>query len=86
VPAADIRSLLAGKAATYAPSFKDIEVAGQGKHLAGWRLDYFVADLVMGCKQGKLLEQANVEDMNSLFFSRSEPISAAIAIGIDKSD
>lgn len=87
VPAADIRGLLAGKAATYAPSFKDIEgLAGQGTHLAGWRLDYFVADLVIGCKQGKLLEEANVANMNSLFFSRSGPISAAIAIGIDKSD
>lgn len=87
IPAVHIRDLLAGKAANYAPSFTDIEgLVGQGKHLAGWRLDYFVADLVMGCKQGKLLDEANVDDMTSLFFSRSGPISAAIAIGIDKCD
>jgi hypothetical protein len=87
VPAADIRGLLAGKATNYSPSFKEIEgLVGHGKHLAGWRLDYFVADLVMGCKQGMLLDEGDLENMNALFFSRSGPISAAIAIGIDKSD
>jgi hypothetical protein len=78
---------VAGKSATYSPSFTAIEgLVGQGKHLAGWRLDYFVADLVMGYKQGKLLDEANVDGMTSLFFNRSGPISAAIAIGIDKCD
>jgi hypothetical protein len=87
VPVADVRQLLIGKADSYSPSFKDIQgLVGTGRHLPGWRLDYFVADLVMACKQGTLLEQEDTDFMDSLFRRRSGPISAAFAITIDKSD
>lgn len=81
------RRLLIGKADSYSPSFKDVQgLVGTGKHLPGWRLDYFVADLVMACKQGALLEQEDTDFMNSRFRRRSGPISDSFAITIDKSD
>jgi hypothetical protein len=58
-----------------------------GEHLPGWRLDYFVADLVvMACKQGALLDGQNSTFMDALCNRRSGPISAAFAVTIDKHD
>lgn len=85
LPAVEIQQVLAGKSKTYRPSFKDIEgLVGVGKHLAGWPIDYFVADLVMGCKQGTLIDVEQNSIMEALFTRRSGPISAAIAISIEK--
>ena len=48
-----------------------------------WRLDYFVADLVLSCKEGKVLTADDKEPIANLFSRRSGPISAAIAIAIE---
>lgn len=84
VPAALVAQKMAGNAPTYAPSFRDIEGLVSGsRHLAGWRLEHFVADLVLGCKEGKLLGSEDQGSMRSIFSERTGPISAAIAIGIE---
>lgn len=84
VPAALVAQKMAGKAPTHAPSFSDLQgLVGQERHLSGWRLDHFVADLVLGCKEGKFLEEQDEGTMRSLFSERSGPISAAIAVAIE---
>lgn len=84
VPAALVAQRLVGKTPTHTPSFEELSgLVGVGRDLAGWRLDHFVADLVLGCKQGKILELDDQAMMRSLFTDRSGPISAAIAVAIE---
>ncbi|EJL83746.1 hypothetical protein PMI15_02543 [Polaromonas sp. CF318] len=84
VPAALVAQKMVGKSPTFTPSFQDMQgLAGRNRHMAGWCLDYFVADLVLGCKEGKIIDTEDQNTMRSLFSERSGPISAAIAIGIE---
>lgn len=50
---------------------------------AGWKLEHFVADLLMQCHVGYVAAPKNDEELFSVFFHRSGPISAAIAVTID---
>ena len=50
---------------------------------AGWRLENFVADEVLRCRQGALFDAATNPDLRSLFYERTAPIAAAIAINIE---
>jgi hypothetical protein len=61
------------------PSFAQIANANP------WRLESFVADLVLGCKEGYLAGTTPFEDegLFRVFNRRSGPISAAISITID---
>lgn len=49
----------------------------------GWRLERFVADEVLRCRQGRLFEDASDPSLRSLLYRRSAPIQAAITITID---
>jgi hypothetical protein len=50
---------------------------------AGWRLENFVADEVLRCRQGALFDGTADENLDYLFYRRSAPIQAAIAITIE---
>lgn len=54
--------------------------AGRGE---GWRLEDFVADEVLRCRQGALFDGSADENLEYLFYRRSAPIQAAIAITIE---
>lgn len=49
----------------------------------GWRLERFVADEVLRCRQGRLFEDAADPNLRGLLYARSAPIQAAITITID---
>lgn len=49
----------------------------------GWRLETFVADEVMRCREGRLFEKADDEDLYSLLYERTAPIASLIQISID---
>jgi hypothetical protein len=86
VPAALVEQRMFGKAPNFAPTFDDLQGLVSGtQHLAGWRIDYFIAELVLGCKEGKLIEAEDQSTMRSIFTDRSGPISAAFAIAIEHS-
>lgn len=67
------------------PSFA--HVLGKAKEIdnAAWRLEHFIVDLLMGCKEGYVGGTTPMEDANlfRVFSRRSGPISAAISISID---
>jgi hypothetical protein len=68
------------------PSFA--QIAGEDlRRLDGnfWRLETFVADLVLGCKEGHLAGTIPTQDaaLYRVFNRRSGPISAAISVTID---
>jgi hypothetical protein len=49
----------------------------------GWPLDAFVADELLGCREGQVFESINDEAIQTLFNRRSGPISAAISITLE---
>lgn len=50
---------------------------------SGWRLENFVADEVLRCRQGALFDVAANANLRALFYERTAPIEAAITITID---
>jgi hypothetical protein len=49
----------------------------------GWRLETFVADEVMRCREGRLFEKSDDADLYSLLYERTAPIASLIQISID---
>jgi hypothetical protein len=74
----------------YKPSLADTRdlVAGHrnGPDPYGWRLEHFMADLLLSCREGRRFSEADRATINTLFYRRSGPISATIAITIEVPD
>lgn len=49
----------------------------------GWRLESFIADEVMRCREGRLFERPDDSDLYALLYERTAPIASLIQIGID---
>jgi hypothetical protein len=49
----------------------------------GWRLESFVADEVMRCREGRLFEDDQDAILANLLYERSAPITAAIVMTVD---
>jgi len=49
----------------------------------GWRLENFVADEVLRCREGRRFDQAEDADLHALLYLREYPISSLIQITID---
>jgi hypothetical protein len=67
------------------PAYQQIFRKGRSEAIAPWPLEYFVADLVLKCREGYQAGVNPIEDdaLFRVFNRRSGPISAAIAITID---
>jgi hypothetical protein len=53
------------------------------EHDAGWRLEYFINDLLIGCKEGLIDDSPNFETMVNLLRQKSSPISSALSLTFD---
>ena len=86
IPSSTLREGLKAKASGYSPSFEDIlQFAQNGaKHEAGWRLEHFVSDLLLKCREGNLFESLDQENIFALFNRRSGPIAAAVAVTVEQ--
>jgi hypothetical protein len=77
---------LSAKAGTH-PTFTDISSKIEGfdsaPHVGGWKLERFVVSGLLGCKEGYRTDLRQDETLETVFFRRSAPISAAIGITID---
>ncbi len=71
----------------YSPAFDDLRSipteATQEGRWPGWRLEEFVVDRVMDCRDGYLAAGLNDEGLMVVFNQRSGPIAAAVAITFD---
>jgi hypothetical protein len=64
------------------PLLSDVnEVDGLPRH--GWRLEDFICDELLGCREGDEFGSINDANMQMLFNRRSGPIAAAVAISIE---
>jgi hypothetical protein len=70
-----------------APTFDGLTTSqlypNDGASAHGWRIENFVADEVLRCRQGRRFESATDERLSDLLYRRSAPIAAAITMTID---
>ena len=78
---ADVHRILDAKDKNYSPTVEDM---GGAKDPFGWSLEYFVADLMLRCKEGYIYEGLQDEDIFNLFNRRSGAIAAAFAVVIEQ--
>jgi len=72
----------------HAPSYGELKYLLEKEHIeevhtAGWRLEYFVVDLFMACKEGLKDDSPNFATLYELLSYKSRPISAALSITVD---
>jgi hypothetical protein len=88
MPAAHVHDAIAILAQGTAPSITNLVAAqpfdaNDQTSVHGWRLEKFVADEVLRCRQGRSFDGLQDENLNALLYQRSAPISAAVTITID---
>lgn len=86
LPSKTLRTALQGKGTGYAPTFSDVESATTtlSNCPAGWRLEHFVVDQLLKCKQGNLFAGADQQNIFNLFNRRSGPIAAAFSVTVEQ--
>lgn len=70
------------------PCYEDLQVRlpepyNSAEHEVGWRLEHFVAHLLVTCEEGYIAQDRNDEGLFTVLNRRSRPISAAIGITFD---
>jgi hypothetical protein len=88
LPATDVHAALSKRHTGSSPRYVDLRVqapldASDRRSRYGWRLERFVADEVLRCRQGRIFDNTSDPHLQGLLYERSAPISAAIAITID---
>lgn len=86
IPSKSIRAAFASMPNNHQPSFEEVGglVLGGKTHHQGWRLEHFIADMVMKCKAGASFESLEDDNIFALFNRRSGPIAAALAVTIEQ--
>jgi hypothetical protein len=82
IPVENVHGALEKKAANYSPTLGDTRKMMSGEEY-GRRLEYFMADLLLGCKGGFRLTKNDEVPIQSIFYRRSGPIAAAIAVTVE---
>lgn len=72
----------------HSPSYGDVKYMLSGeflkpKHDAGWRLEYFIVDLLLSCKEGVVDDSPNYEKFVNIFNARTRPMASSLSITID---
>ncbi len=85
VPAAVLRAACASMSQDHNPSYHEIRTNLPTEiEPAGWQLEHFIADRLLQCREGHIVEGQGADDtVRALFYRRSGPISAAFSITID---
>lgn len=86
VRARALTTALTRKARGYHPTYSDVAklpAPFDGVHTGGWSLEHFVADELLRCNEGHIASGGTDDVLEQLFYRRSGPISAAIAVTIE---
>lgn len=88
VPKAILDQNLENNTQGYSPSYADVKkIATEnmtGNDVSGgWRWEYFVNELFIACKEGKVDDSPNFEVLLNLMSRKTSPISSAISITFD---
>jgi hypothetical protein len=82
IPARSVHKLLGRYVSGQKPTLGEVRTLCSNAPY-GWTLEHFVADLLLGCVEGSIFKDISEQRIQSLFYRRSGPISAAIAISIE---
>jgi hypothetical protein len=88
IPATNVHTVLSSRSGNWSPTFKDLTFAtafdvADANSTRGWRIERFMADEVLNCRQGRLFEDTRDPNLRGLLYDRGAPIASAIAITID---
>lgn len=86
VPAKALHTATAQKPTGYHPTYDDVATLVTrltGQHSGGWALEHFVADELLRCREGHVASGETDHVLEQLFYNRSGPISAAIAVTVE---
>ncbi len=83
VPASAVHNIIGGLKKGKSPSLKALAEVIGGPGSYGWPLEHFVAELLLKCREGSVFESIDENRIQNLFFRRTGPIAAAIAITIE---
>ena len=87
IPSKQVHDVTNAKKKGKSPSFKDMTFdpfdPADTDSAHGWRIERFVADEILRCRQGSLFENVQDERLAGLLYRRSAPITSAITITID---
>ena len=85
IPAKILFNRLQDKSDNSSPRFLDVcdLLPDSRENYCGWKLEYFVSRLLLGCIEGRIFQNPEELDLGELFFRRSGPIAAAIGINVE---
>ncbi|MDO3627658.1 hypothetical protein [Mucilaginibacter sp. BT774] len=71
----------------YIPTYGDISnllpIEFYGEHTAGWKLEYFIADLMMQCKEGIIDDSPNFETLYNMMSRKDRIMSTGVMFTFD---
>jgi hypothetical protein len=87
-PAQDVHKTLVGLNPSQPPTFAQLSAnapfdSNDSSSTLGWRLENFIADEVLRCREGQLFTDQSDQRLRDLLYFRSAPIASAIVITID---
>jgi hypothetical protein len=88
LPADHVHGAIRGLKKGQSPSVDDVAAAlpyfpADHQSTLGWRLENFVADEILRCRQGRIFDDRTDPNLRALLYERSAPIAAAITITVD---
>jgi hypothetical protein len=88
MPAVDVHVILDRLAPGQPPSLDNLSTARpfdehDAASIVGWRLERFIANEVLRCRQGWIFDDLRDPNLRALLYERTAPIAAAITITID---
>jgi hypothetical protein len=72
----------------HSPAYGDLKYMLSGEfleheHQCGWRLEFFIADLMMACKEGLIDDSPNFQSVHQFLSSKRRPMSSSLSITLD---
>ena len=82
--ASTVHDFLQNQADGHRPTLSELQTVSGIEFPCGWPLDFFAGELFLKCKEGSIFETIADQRIQNLFYRRSGPIAAAIAITIEE--
>lgn len=84
IPATDVHRLLADRPVGFRPRLSELSDVHAAGPTYGWPLEAFIVDEFLACREGSAFDSISDARIQNLFYRRTGPISAAIAITIEE--
>jgi len=83
IPAKSVHGVLSRSVNGQRPKLKDLKGLIDADYEYGWPLEHFITDLSLRCFEGTVFDSISDDRIQTLFYRRTGPIAAAIAVSIE---